>query len=367
MCQGKSRSRPRAAPASRRAAPVEDAPGSSTSSMLKGSSGGDLPGRTFARRCRLRRSLCVTELANANYTPSMTPAHGGQLPRCPHCRRPLNDIKEQIRVYLLREPVPCESCKNEINLWELLQEHIELNFMLREFTLLAGGQVTRFSFTIYPGQVKKVDLREHGIPEDAEVLSLNVSSVGGGSLFPLRMHDNDVFRFRTGKLLSFYPMPRGTAEAAPTEVFAIATWIVFKEDVEGWRSLIEASLAYSDDDYRHAVFHANVAVEQNLSIFLSHEYSRVLDRNVVKRAGHHYRLTVLLPLMIMINGLPALPGEVLSALQDLNARRNDIAHSGNFGKKGVPDKAAMVRMMTAALLSFHYFQILKAPRKRRGD
>jgi hypothetical protein len=278
----------------------------------------------------------------------------------------LNDIKEQIRAYLLRELVACETCKNEINLWELLKNHIALNFMLREFTLLAGGQVARFNFTIYPGQAKKIDLREHGIPEDAEILSLNVSSPGGGSLFPLRMHENDVFRFRAGKLLSFYPMPRGATEPAPTEVFAIATWVAFKEDVEGWRSLIEASLAYSDDDYRHAVFHANIAVEQNLSVFLSHENSRVRDRGVrdrVKRAGHHHRLTVLLPRIIGTIGLPALPGEILGALQDLNARRNDIAHSGNFEKRRVPDKAAMVEMMTAALLSFHYFQVLKAHRE----
>lgn len=180
---------------------------------------------------------------------------------------------------------------------------------------------------------------------------------------PFLSAGNDVIDIRLGREVSFFPVPLGDAGEQDTRVDASITWVAVGEELEGWRSLIEASKAFRRDDYLNAVLQANISVDLTTASYAARTCETLgIPASRVERMNHKDRLAVLVPLIARLRKIPELPAEVMDKLLFLNTLRNQSAHQANFRQQH--DRKSIAQVMSAAIIWFYYYHMVLRPDKR---
>ena len=85
----------------------------------------------------------------------------------------------------------CARCSAEIDPWPGVIATFEIPTPWAALSL-AGAKQLVMQTGLLPGERKEIDFTQHGVPPEAEILDLNLTS--GGSALPLLLHGNQVIQ-----------------------------------------------------------------------------------------------------------------------------------------------------------------------------
>jgi hypothetical protein len=205
--------------------------------------------------------------------------------------------------------------------------------------------------------VKLCDLTLEGVPADAEIVHLNLTSTG--SAIPLLLHANEVIRDPMGPKFHLYGRAHSHMNEGKTLSMS-ATWFVRQVDDTAVRHLVDAARHYVAKRYDSVVVPLNIAAESALAPVVGEALRTFSTREHVERflrdAQYSHQLNVLLNVVAHLVRAPELPASIRSVLNRLRKLRNEIAHSGRC-KPQSPEDAA--EHLAAALFAVRYAQLLQ--------
>lgn len=287
---------------------------------------------------------------------------------CTECNAPITIQAQYIVDFLRNQSVTCPRCNKNINWWNVVLNVIKDNFMLYHAFAPIGAQSTAFKVKLKLGERAHFKFSDHGIPVDASILYVNSTPEGneGGFLFPLDAHHGNVtttYRFMKDEVTVF-PLPFGNVKPDKEYTASVfVTWIPKTADDESWANLVNAFVAYANDQYEAAIVPANIAMESALSKFLDGYLSRFAGKERVENfldnaATYSHQLNVMIPLLTSLVQLTKLPDDIRGLLNRLRDYRNQMVHSGKLDKLLSKDDVADV--LCAALFGFRYIQLLQS-------
>jgi hypothetical protein len=257
----------------------------------------------------------------------------------------------------------CRECKAEADLFETLC--FAADFVFTTFSVV-GARQTYFTIELSPGEVMKIDLSSRMDAPGARVLWVNYSpqSDGDSWVMPVELHGNSPTR---RWLPQVTVLGRGFRDTRPDfrgKVGVSFAWIPQSEDDASWESLVDAFEAIYAGDLVDVVLPANIGVEVRLNRFLDDfiqtrtGIGRERVENFLKDgATYGHQLDVVLPLVVALTGVPAIPAPVAAGLSRLKKERNAIAHTGT--PRNPVDKSAAVEMGVSAVLGCVYIDYLR--------
>ncbi len=236
--------------------------------------------------------------------------------------------------------------------------------MANQAFTFVGARTVVFRITLQNNTRFSYRFSDKGIPANARILYINYTPNQGG-LFPTELHGNlPIQKYRGDEVFIFpTPMANDGEPTSDTNVSVMVSWVQGAGDSVSFDSLVEAFEAYAASDFSSMIVPANVAVESSLSRLLNQflnlkmEISKDRIERFFDAASYSHQLNVLLPLISKLLNLPQLPNQIRGALNNLNARRNQIAHSGQLETS--LDKNAAAELLCASLFGLHYVRYLE--------
>jgi hypothetical protein len=263
--------------------------------------------------------------------------------------------------FFLGNAPSCPQCNQPIDLWQQVATWIREQFGFGSAIALAGANQTFTTLHLTPGQVTKIDLTIAGVPSDAEIVSLNLTSEGG--VHPLLLHGNDVLR---GLGPSFHvfgrPIPLAPGQPSEGRLNISAVWFVRRADDTVVRHLVDAARHYEAKHYDAVVVPANIAAEAAITPVIAAglaRYGTADSREAFLRDGATYahQLNVLLGVVADLHSVPRIPEEIRSGLNRLRKLRNQVGHSGRCDPQSRDDAA---RHLSSAIFGVEYASFLSA-------
>lgn len=259
----------------------------------------------------------------------------------------------------------CWVCGSMIDLRKIVFDHILDEGPFRLFILL-NAESTAFSFRLRQNELTTVDIVQQGVPEEAIILDLNLTPIGGseGVLHPTLISGNSPLAHwppTFGKELHLAPVPFGDYPAE-SEVNALITWLKpIQEDMPAWVSLVDAFKHFRFGRFADVVLPAQIAVETKLQrvlqIVMAAGASSSRDRkNFLQSISYWHKLSVLLADICARSNLPFISPQIKGGLNILRKRRNEMAHRGRLESAFGQNEAADA--LTAAFFVFRFLDVV---------
>ena len=264
---------------------------------------------------------------------------GGMMGRpavaCGKCKLARDVDDATFEMYFQGKPILCAECNGPIALWDATVRLLLEMPRLGNALVLAGAKMSwPMGIKVRAHEWTDVDLTQHGMPADAELLAIHLGPMGGP--FPMMMLGHEPLNTKVGPKFRVY----GATGLFPGErddegsFTILAVWHVFNKSDTSLRHLVEAAREYNDARYDDVVVPANIAAEvaltplvvQALEPFASTK-SR-FEQFLREGATNAHNLNVLLAVAAHLKGTPRLPEEVRAVLQGLNTCRNEVMHRG---------------------------------------
>ncbi len=276
---------------------------------------------------------------------------------CPSCGAPAYSV-DAVQSYFSQSG--CPGCGTHNDNWRLVLEGLAFEWPLGGglAPALVGARGVAIRMELEPSEVVSIDFETFGLPQDARVVSVNYTPVGG-SVFPVELHGNQPDR-RFPKQVSLYGRPIGSGAHQPTILNVFVTWIPSSQtDLNALASAVEA---YSADRFSDVIVPANVAVESALdrlmADFLSSAVSsKRVDDFLAGAATYGHQLNVLLPALTRRLGIAQLPDIIRGKLNRLKALRNQLAHRGQLDS--TPDRSETAACLCAAFFGVNYVRFVR--------
>jgi hypothetical protein len=261
--------------------------------------------------------------------------------------------------YFQRVDIRCPSCTTALDWWQTARTEVSENFMQNQAFAIVSARSTIFRLVLQPNERASYRLTDFGIPADAKILYVNYTP--SGTLFPVELQGNVATAKTSRQTVTLWPVPL-REPPGPTDVNVFVTWIAHSQLDESWKSIISAFEAYVGEDYTSCVVPANVAVESALSITLNSYLPQYVGKErtasfLKDAATYSYQLNVVLPMLVGLLGLPALPEHIRGSLNGLRGIRNDLAHLGTTDS--TLDRERCADLLCAALFGFHYVLLIR--------
>jgi len=264
-----------------------------------------------------------------------------------------------LETYVAGHRLPCPRCKKPLHWWKAIVEGIERHFQFGQVMAMAGCRTLHFELDVPPGQTVEVNLADRGVPENAEIVHMNLT--GRGGVWPLMVHGNDAIREPLGVKFWLYGRPlKAPAEGSGHDVGIMATWFVRRPDDTVVRHLVDAARHYQADRFDAVVVPANVAAEASLTPVLTHFFERYAGKDEVREmlgrgATYSHQLNVLMNVAADVLGVSRLDGHIRGLLNRLRKLRNNIAHEGRC--KG-QSRTEAAEHLAAAFFLVSYVKVL---------
>jgi hypothetical protein len=288
--------------------------------------------------------------------------------RCSECDSAIQ-FSEIPLGYFKGESEPCPKCGRSFDWWKSVFRQIKENYFNTEVLHLIGAQTTFLEIVLERSDVTKVDLRDHGIPTNAKILSTDYTPQTE-MWYPTEILGNSNFKYRRERFVSpvleLYPWPAplappGPVKAEPRMVIR-AVWVIPQGNDETWKNMFEALVYFVHDEHESVIVPANTAVECALGKLLGDWLTGIVSKERSKNfltdaATYGHQLNVLLPaLMTCLNG-PVLSSDIRGLLNRLKGFRNEIVHDGRPSRQLSKDDCA--EMLCAALFALNYVRVIK--------
>ncbi len=256
--------------------------------------------------------------------------------------------------------------------FEELTASVRQHFMLTGAFLALGATVTTFNTTLRSNAPTEINVAEHGLPPEAILLDINVTS--GGELMPVEVRTNSSQQHLSKRgVLCFYGVRPATSDAVEGLVGIAITWLPPPTDEVPLRHLIDAVTSYSEavaretmgldaaGHFERLVVPANIAAETSLGRALSEAISSFATKTHAEEflsngATYSHQLHVLLPMIGHMTSAPLLDAKIVGVLVRLRNYRNKIAHRGHV--KAPITRADAAGLLVAAIFAYHYARML---------
>lgn len=281
---------------------------------------------------------------------------------CQKCSAPLEVTQLMFSAFFAGEVLTCANCSESIDLWEVVSRWIGKKFAFGSALTLAGAQGTIVSVQLKPGETKEIDLTKTGVPEGAEVVSLNLTS--GGGVLPMVVHGNDIIQdpFPPKFYVFGRELPDSPGQRGGGTLHVHAVWFVRREDDTVVRHLIDAARQYEAQRFDAVVVPANIAAEAAITPVVAaalSAYGTTESRETFLRDGATYshQLNILLEIVADLHGVRRMPENIRSGLNRLRKLRNKVGHSGRCEPQRQADAA---QHLSSAIFGIEYAAFLRA-------
>ena len=212
-----------------------------------------------------------------------------------------------------------------------------------------GGQFRVFETTIPVGEMWTLRLRDHGVPESAEVRDVHVTPQAteddhSPAVVPMVQLLNSAQLRPLAHELPLFLAPGGE-ESASEAVCGVLVQFFTRTDSVAEQLLLDAAIAHTMGDFRKAAIDAHTATDTALSRALSGRHPRSFGAD--SRMSFLDRVAVVSALREE-KGVGSLPGELVGDLRELNKARNNVAHPEK--QSSVFDEARSAQRLVCALL-----------------
>lgn len=271
---------------------------------------------------------------------------------CPKCRNyesSPSDIfgSDYLKdVYNLRNNIKCEKCHSNHLIYEqeeffkVLTQIIEASFFNNIYQVLGSKNSVGIA-SMRENEINHVDLKDLGLPENAKILDINLTS--NGYLTPLKFIPNNprFMKSINDKILTFYPvqMPDVEKISDRKDLVISVQWFLLDENDISDINLLQAIDNYIDNKPYELIMNANRCLELLCNQICFKEFIKNNDssnnkKNVedflVTGATYGHQLKYLLNLICKANNLKLIEKELITRIDLLRKLRNDIAHRGQL-------------------------------------
>lgn len=285
---------------------------------------------------------------------------------CPKCSFALPPLAESAPDYFKDGNVKCSECMEDADLWK-----VTLAFTLAtpasawSLTSL-GATGTHILISTQTGSYAKIDIKDHGAPENARILWTVYTSQGGpdGAVSVIEAHGNSPVRQILGTEISLYCVPLGEGKVPRSGNVSIGVVWIRGEESAAWPYLVSAFQSVAIRDYAPAMVFAQSAVEIALMPLIANRFKeRGIATDHVKsfmRDALNYSnaLNVVLPYICTEIGIRPMPDDVRGALNKLRKTRNEIVHAGITSSEISPE--VVTEAMTAAAFGFEFVRFVES-------
>ena len=283
---------------------------------------------------------------------------------CPKCGASLTFEPRGLDSYFSGAATTCGHCRTLFDPWVQFIDVVEKAFSF-SLLALAGARQMIVRTTLASGEYREIDLTTLGIPGDAEIIDLNLTSMG--SALPLLAHGNTPFLDPFPPFLHLFG--RATPIGQPGgQLNIFVTWFVRSAEDTRVRHLVEAARHLKAKRFDAAVIPSNTAAEAAISPVVREVLLRFGARDHVenmleKGATYSHQLNVLLPVVAHLANVPPLPAHVRGVLNRLRSARNKFLHTGRC-----PPQTARTASehFVAALFATEYARYLREAATRSG-
>jgi hypothetical protein len=249
---------------------------------------------------------------------------------CRSCNAILPFAAEVFPLYFSGRTVECPRCNSRLSWWDSVVDAVLQEFNFGQALVLAGTRAIALNVELISGETTEVDLTAYGVPEQAEILYLNLTP--NGTPFPIIQGGNTPNLGPIGPRFHLYgrhyPDWRPGGKAS---LFAI--WFAPGDADTTVRHLVDAARQYEAKRYEGVVVPANIAIEAAVTPLVALALRPFAGEKRLKEflkdgATYSHQLNVLLPLVAHIVGVPTLDDRIRGILNRIRSLRNDVAHTG---------------------------------------
>lgn len=261
---------------------------------------------------------------------------------CDKCGNQIEFIGDPFKLYFKEEYPKCNSCDNSYNYFREMNNNFS-DFTMNPFlTNLLGVKMSIGSIEITEGIFSELDFTKLGVPENADIISVNYTPEGKSGIFPLEFHGNSpsyLRRYYDNKVGIFPIKLFEESEENNTKLNIFILW-THNASIAS-KNLIEAFIFHRENELEKFVIFANVAVEETLEKFL-YNYLVKNDQIKVKKKkikkfledslSYYDQLNVLLPFLTGLSNSVYKPlnNEIIANLNYLRKLRNKMVHTGKL-------------------------------------
>jgi hypothetical protein len=299
----------------------------------------------------------LTVLSTISYDEGTNPNEtAGPCSNCTYALPPLSICAPD---YFEKGHFLCHACGKAVDVWTAALQFSGSSRMLRPTSLGASRVDVTVEMTTHT--YLEVDLKEHGIPEDAKVLSVVYNSVWNdvGSVYPIEGHGNVPIRKIQGTVLRLFGMPLGEGPIPRKgRVTILVTW-VRANDSPAWPYLVTAFESSLVDESAPALVFAQSAVEISMMPVIEVCLKQHVGTNAVREfmrgtLTSDHALNILLPYLCGQSRAPKMPDTVRAALNRLRSKRNKIIHYGVSSESIRAEE--LTAGLTAAAFGFEFMR-----------
>lgn len=278
---------------------------------------------------------------------------------CSECGAIVAFVPAVLEAYLVGVSVPCPRCKRPNNWWRSVLVGVREHFHFGAVMAMAGCRTILLQVEVPAGTTVEVNLAEHGVAEDAEIVKMNLTPNGG--TWAHLAHGNEAIRDPVGPRFSLFGQRfPGENEDQGNAVSIMATWFVRRGDDTVIRHLVDAARHYHAERFDALVVPANVAAEASLTPVLTQFFERYAGKGQVEEmlengATYSHQLNVLMNVAAEVLGVPRLHDQIRGLLNRLRKLRNEIAHEGRCAEQS---RAVAAEHLAAVFFLVRYAKVL---------
>jgi hypothetical protein len=279
---------------------------------------------------------------------------------CPSCHATLEMREDGFDCHFIGGVADCEKCSSPIDLWAVMVGAVRDNFMLTGAYRVIGAKTKIFSFKLRNGENKEIVFKDVGIPEDAQVVSINYTPQAASlGALPIELHGNTPYRGLPREGVTVFGRSFPNSDLDETDINCAICWIRPPDADDGWLHLLDAFVAYAAGNWKGVVIPANIAAESAISraVFdaiagMSVTSKEHLEDFLANGATYSHQLNIVLPVLVKLLGIPPLDAHIRGLLNRLRGLRNKLTHKGALPQP--LDKNGAAELVVAATFGFHY-------------
>ena len=288
---------------------------------------------------------------------------------CSECRVTLPPHDDYFDEYFRTGAATCPACGKKVDFWAMATEFVDKEFVNEWIAFRSvGAVVSHRSYELLPGTIVAVSLSDLGVPEDAEVLSVGISTIGVGDSKPVF----PCLAVQNGLILDPFPREfvlygRGTGEPTARSFAQVSVkWHPVSELEVSYHHLADAARRFAAKKYLAMVVPANIAVEAALTPVLNRWVRQYCGPDDADRflsghgASYAHQLRVVSRISARTLGLPEMPGRLRNLIDELRSYRNEIVHRGRLDhKKQALTYSKALLFLIAASFGVEYARFLR--------
>lgn len=282
---------------------------------------------------------------------------------CPHCAYVMPRLVDSAPKYFRDGSVSCSHCGKQVDLWQaVLDDTVRMSIAPAWAIANLGAGKTNIVMPMESGRYHEVNLRKHGVPADAKILSRNYTGQTG-DMTAVEWHPNSPPLRFPGTTLRLMGVPFGDGPLPRTGRVAISIVWIRGDESDAWPYLTTAFEAAAAREYAPSMVFAQSAVEISMMPVIKKRLRRhaAADRveNFMKDSlTYSQALNVVLPYIVAELGAPKMPVQVRVALNKIRKKRNDIIHEG--AKVAAVTAEDAMEGLCAAAFGFEYMRYIAA-------